>query len=74
MSLYKKGHSNRYTAHPKLSTVSPAKPAETERIATTKNAAGSTVACLMTARTVTAVRGSCRDTSQLGPTPAATAY
>ena len=57
MSLYKKGHSNRYTARLKLSTVSPAKLAETERTATTKNAAGSTVACLMTALSVKATAG-----------------
>ena len=66
MSLYKKGHSNRYTAHPKLSTVSPAKLAETERTATTKNAAISTVACLMSAAPAMAPAGYCRDTSQLG--------
>ena len=50
-----------------LLIVSPAKPAETERIATTKNAGALTDVCSMNAAPAMAMAGYCRDTSQLGP-------
>jgi len=40
MGLYRRGDSNPHTPHPKLSTVSPAKPGGNQKTATTKNAAG----------------------------------
>ena len=59
MSLYKKGHRNKthYSGHLTQLIALHAKAAETERTATTKNAAGSTVACLMTALSVKATAG-----------------